>query len=366
MTQITVELGEHSYPILVEPGALERAATHLQEFASNRRLFILTDENVAAHLLPKFQQAFAGRGINLIVKTLPAGETSKSWSQLELVTDWLLAQGIERSDTLVALGGGVIGDLTGFAAAIVKRGCGFVQIPTSLLAQVDSSVGGKTAINSSAGKNLIGSFNQPRFVLIDPLVLNSLPDRELRAGYAEVIKYGLISDASFFAWCEAHGSMVLNRNPEALSEAIIHSVRAKALIVGEDEKELSGRRALLNLGHTFGHALEAETGFSNKLVHGEAVAAGMALAFGYSVRRGHCDATDAERVRSHLQSVNLPHDLATASVRASGQRLVDHMMHDKKMSGGTLPFLLANGIGQSFLAQDVDLEDVAAFLDEST
>lgn len=314
MTQITVELGKHSYPILVEPGALERAATHLQEFASNRRLFILTDENVESHLLSKLQQAFAGSGIDFVVKSLPPGESSKSWSQLELVTDWLLTQGIERSDTLVALGGGVIGDLTGFAAAIVKRGCGFVQIPTSLLAQVDSSVGGKTAINSSVGKNLIGSFNQPLFVLIDPLVLNSLPDRELRAGYAEVIKYGLISDANFFAWCEANGDRVLNRDPDALSEAIIHSVSAKALIVGEDEKELSGRRALLNLGHTFGHALEAETGFSDKLVHGEAVAAGMALAFGYSVRRGHCDAADAERVKAHLQSVGLLHDLATASI----------------------------------------------------
>ncbi len=365
MTQITVELGEHSYPILVEPGALERAAAHLRGFANNRRLFILTDENVGRHLLPKLQTAFAGSGIDLVVKCLPAGESSKSWRQLELVTDWLFAQGVERSDTLVALGGGVIGDLTGFAAAIVKRGCRFVQIPTSLLAQVDSSVGGKTAINSSAGKNLIGSFNQPLFVLIDPLVLNSLPDRELRAGYAEVVKYGLISDGSFFAWCEANGSKILDRDPDALSLAIIHSVRAKALIVGEDEKEVSGRRALLNLGHTFGHALEAETGFSDKLVHGEAVAAGMALAFGYSVRRGHCDPAEAERVKAHLRSVDLPHDLATASVHASGQRLVDHMMHDKKMSGGTLPFLLANGIGQSFLAKDVDLQDVAKFLNES-
>ncbi len=365
MTQITVELGEHSYPILVQPGALKLAATYLLEFASNHRLFILTDENVESHLLATLQQAFAGSGVDLIVKSLPAGEVSKSWRQLEMVTDWLLGQGIERSDTLVALGGGVIGDLTGFAAAIVKRGCGFVQIPTSLLAQVDSSVGGKTAINSLVGKNLIGSFNQPRFVLIDPLVLNSLPDRELRAGYAEVIKYGLISDANFFAWCEANGSKLLDHDPDALSEAIIHSVRAKALIVGEDEKELSGRRALLNLGHTFGHALEAETGFSSRLVHGQAVAAGMALAFGYSVRRGHCDAAEAERVKAHLKSVDLPYNLATASVRASGQRLVDHMMHDKKMSGGSLPFLLANGIGQSFLARDVDLEDVAAFLDDS-
>jgi 3-dehydroquinate synthase len=365
LTQITVELGKHSYPILVEPGALELAAEHLQGFASNHRLYVLTDKNVGSCVLPKLQHAFAGSGLDLVVKSLPAGETSKSWHQLEMVTDWLLAQGVERSDTLVALGGGVMGDLTGFAAAIVKRGCGFVQIPTSLLAQVDSSVGGKTAINSSVGKNLIGSFNQPRFVLIDPLVLNSLPDRELRAGYAEVIKYGLINDAGFFAWCETNGSKILDRDPKALSEAIIHSVRAKALIVGEDEKELSGRRALLNLGHTFGHALEAETGFSDKLVHGEAVAAGMALAFGYSVRRGHCDAAEAERVTSHLKSVDLPYNLTSASVGASGQRLVDHMMHDKKMSGGTLPFLLARGIGQSFLAPDVDLDDVAAFLDES-
>ncbi|ASK86984.1 3-dehydroquinate synthase [Sphingorhabdus sp. SMR4y] len=366
MTQITVELGEHSYPILVEPGALAQAAEHLRPFASNQRLFVLTDRNVEPQLLPQLQRAFNDSGIELIVKILPAGETSKSWRQLELVTDWLLSQGIERSDTLVALGGGVIGDLTGFAAAIVKRGCRFVQIPTSLLAQVDSSVGGKTAINCSAGKNLIGSFNQPRFVLIDPLVLNSLPDRELRAGYAEVVKYGLINDASFFAWCETNGFKMLDRDPDALSKAIIHSVQAKALIVGEDEKELSGRRALLNLGHTFGHALEAETGFSDKLVHGEAVAAGMALAFAYSVRRGHCDIADAERVRAHLQAANLPYDLATASVRTSGQRLVEHMMHDKKMSGGTLPFLLANGIGQSFLAKDVELDDVAAFLDSST
>jgi len=360
-----VELGEHRYPILVQSGALDMAAKHLAGFANNQRLFVLTDEHVGLHLLPRLRRAFTGSAIDLVEKILPPGEASKSWHQLEMVTDWLLAEGAERSDTLVALGGGVIGDLTGFAAAIVKRGCRFVQIPTSLLAQVDSSVGGKTAINSAVGKNLVGSFKQPLFVLIDPLVLNSLPDRELRAGYAEVVKYGLINDPDFFAWCESNGGGVLARDPKVLAEAIIHSVSAKALIVGEDEKELSGRRALLNLGHTFGHSLEAETGFSTKLVHGEAVAAGMALAFGYSVRRGHCDAADAERVRSHLKSVGLPHSLASASIRASGQRLVEHMMHDKKMSGGTLPFLLANGIGQSFLAKDVDLEDVAAFLDKS-
>ena len=366
MTQITVELGEHSYPILVQPDAMDLAASFLARFANNSRLFILTDENVGSHFLARLEHAFSGSDVDLVARILPAGETSKSWHQLELVTDWLLEQGIERSDTLVALGGGVIGDLTGFAAAIVKRGCGFVQIPTSLLAQVDSSVGGKTAINSAAGKNLIGSFYQPRFVLIDPLVLTSLPDRELRAGYAEVVKYGLINDAKFFAWCEENSDRLLNHDPDVLSEAIVHSVRTKALIVGEDEKEVSGRRALLNLGHTFGHALEAETGFSDKLVHGEAVAAGMALAFAYSARRGHCDVADADRVALHLKSVGLPYNLATASVEASGKRLVDHMMHDKKMSGGTLPFLLANGIGKTFVANDVELADVAAFLDESS
>lgn len=365
MTQITVELGENSYPILVQPGALELAATHLREFANNHRLFILTDENVGSHLLPIMRAAFDGSDIELVVKTLPAGEISKSWAQLEQVTDWLLAEGVERSDTLVALGGGVIGDLTGFSAAIIKRGCSFVQIPTSLLAQVDSSVGGKTAINSTAGKNLVGSFYQPQFVLIDPLVVTSLPDRELKAGYAEVVKYGLINDADFFAWCETNGDKILQRDPDALSEAIIHSVSTKAQIVAEDEKERSGRRALLNLGHTFGHALEAETGFSDKLVHGEAVAAGMALAFGYSARRGDCKTADAERVAAHLKSVGLPYNLSTSSIQASGQRLVEHMMHDKKMSGGTLPFLLARGIGQTFLADDVALGDIAAFLDES-
>lgn len=365
MTQITVELGEHSYPILVQPGSLELAATHLGQYANNQRLFVLTDENAGAFLLSKLHNAFTESGIDLVAKTLSAGESTKSWAQLEKVTDWLLTEGVERSDTIVALGGGVIGDLTGFTAAIVKRGCGFVQIPTSLLAQVDSSVGGKTAINSSAGKNLVGSFYQPQFVLIDPLVLTSLPDRELKAGYAEVVKYGLINDANFFAWCEANGDKILERDPKALSDAIIHSVSAKAQIVAEDEKELSGQRALLNLGHTFGHALEAETGFSDKLVHGEAVAAGMALAFGYSARRGDCSAADAERVAAHLKSVGLPYNLTTSSVIASGQRLVEHMMHDKKMSGGTLPFLLARGIGQTFLAKDVELDDIAAFLDES-
>jgi len=365
MTRVPVSLAGNGYDVLVQPGALEQADQLLPPFSHNGRMFVITDANVGPHWLDKLEAGLAKNNIRAISHILPAGEQTKSWQSLEKLTNWLLERGVERSDTLIALGGGVIGDLTGFAAAIVKRGCNFVQIPTSLLAQVDSSVGGKTAINSAAGKNLIGSFNQPRFVLIDPLVLNTLPDRELRAGYAEVIKYGLIGNADFFSWCETNSAALFSREPAALSHAIIESVRAKAAIVAEDERELSGRRALLNLGHTFGHALEAETGYSDKLVHGEAVAAGMALAFRYSVRRQHCPEQDAERLERHLKAVNLPYNLSSTLVKASGKQLVGHMMHDKKMASGTLPFLLANGIGKSFLAQDVDLDDVAAFLDQS-
>ena len=275
----------------------------------------------------------------------------------------MLARGIQRSDTIVALGGGVIGDLVGFAASILKRGCRFIQIPTTLLAQVDSSVGGKTAINSKAGKNLIGAFYQPALVLIDPTVLDSLPERERRAGYAEVVKYGLINDFAFFEWCEANGTAVLNGDRAAQVYAIETSVRAKAAIVEADERETKDARALLNLGHTFGHALEAEYGFSDSLLHGEAVAAGMALAFRYSARIGLCPGQEAARVTAHLKSVGLPYDLASARTKASGATLVAHMMHDKKMISGTLAFILAHGIGNAFVSRDVQLDDVAAFLD---
>lgn len=365
MNRIPVELAGYGYDILVEAGALQAAAGHIRPHIRGDRVFLITDANVAAKWQETLEADLQKAGIKVISHVLPAGEQTKSWAELERLTDWLLDEGAERSDTLIALGGGVIGDLTGFAAAILKRGCHFIQIPTSLLAQVDSSVGGKTAINSRAGKNLIGRFNQPVFVLIDPLVLQTLPDRELRAGYAEVIKYGLINNAPFFAWCEDNVTALLNRDPAALSHAITESVRAKAAIVAEDEKELSGRRALLNLGHTFGHALEAETGYSSQLVHGEAVAVGMALAFHYSVRRGHCNEADAQRVENHLKNAGLPHSLNSVSITASGEKLVQHMLHDKKMTGGNLPFLLANGIGQTFLAGDVDLADVAAFLDQA-
>jgi 3-dehydroquinate synthase len=359
--RVDVGLGARAYPILVEAGLLDRAGAHLAAMARGGRLVVVTDENVAATQLPRLAAGLGNVGIEPIV--LPAGEATKSWGVLEQLTDRLLDLGIERSDRIVALGGGVIGDLVGFAASILKRGCGFVQVPTTLLAQVDSSVGGKTAINTRAGKNLIGAFHQPDLVLIDPTTLDTLPAREIRAGYAEVVKYGLIDDPDFFAWCEANAPPLLAGDREARTHAIAYSVAAKARVVAADERETSGTRALLNLGHTFGHALEAETGFSDLLLHGEAVACGMALAFRFSAAQGLCPDEDAARVGYHLARSGLPTTLAEAHAEAPGARLVEHMAHDKKMEGGRLPFLLARGIGQTFLAKDVALSDVERFLD---
>ena len=363
MTIVPVSLGSRSYDIVIERGLLGRAATHLLPLSRGRSMAIVSDANVAPHLAT-LQATRAAAGVASEAIVLPPGEGTKSWAQLEALTDRLLAHGVERGDHVIALGGGVIGDLVGFACSIVKRGCGFVQIPTTLLAQVDSSVGGKTAINTRAGKNLIGAFHPPGLVLIDPDVLDTLPARETRAGYAEVVKYGLIDDFAFFEWCEANGDKLLAGDPEAREHAIAHSVAAKARIVAEDERETTGKRALLNLGHTFGHALEAETGFSDRLLHGEGVAAGMALAFAYSARRGLCPGQDAERVAAHLRAVGLPDGIKAAGIDASGATLVDHMRHDKKMDAGTLPFLLARGIGRTYLDHSVDLADVEAFLDE--
>lgn len=363
MPRVTVGLEGASYDILIEPGALDRAAEHLSP-RIGKRAIIVTEANVARHVLPRVLASLTAGGVEAEIIELPAGEATKSWEQLSGLCDALLEKGVERSHHIVALGGGVIGDLTGFAASIVKRGCNFIQIPTTLLAQVDSSVGGKTAINTRAGKNLIGAFHQPSLVLIDPQALDTLPPREMRAGYAEVVKYGLISDFSFFEWCEGNASALLAGNREAQVHAIEKSVRAKAAIVEADERETRDMRALLNLGHTFGHALEAEAGFSDRLLHGEGVAAGMALAFRYSVRKGVCSAQDAERVSAHLRTAGLPNGLAQAGITASGAALVAHMLHDKKMTGGTLPFILAEGIGQAYVDKSVSLEDVAAFLDD--
>ena len=360
--RIDVALGDRSYPILIEAGLLARAADHLAPLARGRVTAIVTDENVLPHCTT-LRTALADAGVRSEAIVLPPGEATKSWTQLAALCDRLLDLGVERGDHVVALGGGVIGDLVGFACAILKRGCGFVQVPTSLLAQVDSSVGGKTAINTRAGKNLIGAFHQPAMVLIDPAVLDTLPQREVRAGYAEVVKYGLIDDPAFFAWCEANGPALIAGDPEARERAIAHSVAAKARIVAADEHETNGTRALLNLGHTFGHALEADAGFSQKLIHGEGVAAGCALAFAFSAAQGLCPAEDAARVAAHWRAVGLPDGLAAARITASGATLVEHMRHDKKMAAGTLPFLLARGIGRTYLDKTVALADVEAFLD---
>jgi 3-dehydroquinate synthase len=359
--RIEVGLGARTYPVLIETGLLDRAAHPLRPLTRDERLVVVTDERVATAQLGRLEAALPGVAIEPII--VSPGERAKSWAVLEQLCDRLLALGVERRDHIVALGGGVVGDLAGFAAAILKRGCRFIQIPTTLLAQVDSSVGGKTGINTRAGKNLVGAFHQPDLVLIDPSTLDTLPAREVRAGYAEVVKYGLIDDPGFFAWCEANGPALLAGAPPAREAAIAHAVAAKARVVAADEREETGTRALLNLGHTFGHALEAEAGYDGRLLHGEAVACGMALAFRFSEQQGLCSQEDATRVGFHLARAGLPTTLAEAGIDMPGERLVGHMLHDKKREGGRLPFLLARGIGQTFVARDVDLGDVAGFLE---
>jgi len=360
---VEVALGARSYPIWIGAGLLAGAGERLKPWLGRGRTVIVTDETVADLHLETLNDGLAAAGIAAEAIILPAGETTKSFAHLEWLCDQLLAAGVERRDCILALGGGVIGDLTGFAAAILRRGCAFAQVPTTLLAQVDSSIGGKTAINSAQGKNLIGAFHQPVAVLVDVETLATLPDRELRAGYAEVVKYGLIDDPAFFAWCEAHGADVVGGDAVALAHAIEVSCRAKARVVAADEHETSGVRALLNLGHTFGHALEAETGYGDRLLHGEAVAIGMALAFDASVMLGLCAPAAAGRVRDHLRAIGLPTTLDAVGLRHRGARLVAHMAQDKKMDGGRLPFLLARDIGQTLLVRDVDLARIEHMLE---
>jgi 3-dehydroquinate synthase len=363
MITVEVGLGDRAYPILVADGLLGHAANHVAPFVRNGRLIAVYDRNCAGHLAT-FSAALPD--VRVIPVAVEPGESSKSWDGLQALVGSLLDHEIERSECIVALGGGVVGDLVGFAASIVKRGCGVVQIPTTLLSQVDSSVGGKTAINVPQGKNLVGAFHQPRLVLIDPQVLATLPDRELRAGYAEVLKYALIGDASFYDWLDANLDQIMARDPAALEQAIATSVRAKATVVAADEHETKGVRALLNFGHTFGHALEAETGFSDRLLHGEAVAAGMGLAMRFSAERGLCSADDAVKVAHHLGRAHLPTGARAGGLNATGETLAAHMAHDKKREGGRVPFLLSRGIGEAFLAKDVQLSEVAAFLDRDS
>ncbi|MFN3991253.1 MAG: 3-dehydroquinate synthase [Erythrobacter sp.] len=367
MAVIPVALAGRPYDVVIEEGVLARlpeaAGRFLASYTEGRKVPFVGDTATRALYGASIDTALGKAGLAAEWFVVEPGEDAKSWRVLEALTDWLLALGVTRSDHVFALGGGVVGDLVGFACAVLKRGCGFVQIPTTLLAQVDSSVGGKTAINTRAGKNLIGAFHQPSLVLIDPLVLATLPGREMRAGYAEVLKYGLLGNAAFFAWLEANGARVLARDPQALEHAIATSVAMKADIVAADERETRDMRALLNLGHTFGHALEAETGFSDRLLHGEAVALGMVLAAKYSARRGDIAAPDANRAEAVIAAAGLPSRLSQLGLRCDGVRLVDHMRHDKKAEGRTLPFLLLRGIGEAYVARDVDLADLAAFLD---
>jgi 3-dehydroquinate synthase len=367
MAVIPVALAGRAYDVVIEEGLLARlpaaAAPFLKGYADGRRVPLVADTNTHRLYAERLSADLAAVGFTAEWFVVEPGEDAKSWSVLERLCDWLLALGVTRKDHVFALGGGVVGDLVGFACSVVKRGVGFVQLPTTLLAQVDSSVGGKTAINTAAGKNLIGAFHQPSLVLIDPLVLATLPEREMRAGYAEVLKYGLLGDADFFAWLEANGEQVLAREPAALEHAIATSVAAKARIVAADERETEDLRALLNLGHTFGHALEAETGFSDRLLHGEAVATGMVLATRYSARRGAISAADAARAESAIAAAGLPARLSALGLACDGAALVDHMRHDKKAEGTTLPFLLLRALGEAYVARDVDLIDMAEFLD---
>ncbi|MEI9993616.1 MAG: 3-dehydroquinate synthase [Rhizomicrobium sp.] len=349
---VAVSLAERSYPIHIGPGLLARVPELLRPLARGP-LPVVTDSHVGEMHLAALLDAFAKAGLDARPIVLPPGEGTKSFAGLELLTSELLKTGVDRNGLVVAFGGGVIGDLTGFAAGVLKRGIGFAQIPTTLLAQVDSSVGGKTAINTPLGKNLVGLFHQPRIVVADTDLLASLPRRELLAGYAEVAKYGGLGDAAFFEWLEAHGREALDGGSAAMVQAVAHACRMKAEIVARDERE-TGDRALLNLGHTFGHALEAATGFSERLLHGEGVAIGMALAFRLSVRLGLCSGQDAERFVRHLKSVGLPTAIAEiAGPRPSPQALLEHMAHDKKVKDGRLTFVLVRGIGQAFVTTDV-------------
>jgi 3-dehydroquinate synthase len=361
--QLRVELGPRSYDILIGRGLIAGAGRHLRPLLKQPRVVVLSDRTVAGLHLASLARALGETDIAFETILLPPGEQTKSFEQLQEVIDQLLAARVERSTTLVALGGGVIGDLAGFAAAILLRGIDFVQIPTTLLAQVDSSVGGKTGIDTKWGKNLVGSFHQPRLVLADIDTLDTLPRRELLAGYAEVVKYGLINDARFFAWLEDHGAALIDGDPAGRQHAVKVSCAAKAAIVGADERE-AGARALLNLGHTFAHALEAECGYSDDLLHGEAVAIGLVMAFDLSARLGLCSIEEAARVERHLAAVGLPTEITAIGGRLwDPVRLLEHMGRDKKVEGGKVTFVLARGIGQAFIARDVDLREVEGLIE---
>lgn len=364
VASVPVELAERRYEVLIGPGVLQDAAQLIESRLGPVRCGIVTDRNVAArHLVPlETSLQAARRHAGTIV--LEPGEATKSMARLAELTDGLLEMGLERSDVVIALGGGVIGDLAGFAASVIRRGVRYVQIPTSLLAQVDSSVGGKTAVNSRLGKNLIGAFHQPALVLADTDVLSTLPARELRAGYAEVVKYGLLGDREFYNWLEVHRASLFGNDASILTEAVRRSVAAKAAIVARDETE-TGDRMLLNLGHTFGHALEAWAGFSGRLLHGEAVAIGMAQAFRFSEAMGFAPVGTAAEVSRHLSSVGLPTCVSDipGPGRPTAAELVHLMGQDKKVRAGRLTFILARGIGEAFITREVEMDRLVDFME---
>ena len=360
---VDVALGERSYQIVIGRGLLASLGRRIAALRPGAKVAVVSDETVAKLHLTAALAALHDAKLPASSVAVAPGESSKSFPVLEKVCEALIAARIERGDLVVALGGGVIGDLAGFAAAVVRRGLDYVQVPTTLLAQVDSSVGGKTAIDTSHGKNLVGAFHQPILVVADTALLDTLSVREFRAGYAEVAKYGLINDAGFFAWLEANWQEMFSGGA-AREHAIATSCRSKAAIVARDEREI-GERALLNLGHTFGHAFEAAAGFSDRLLHGEAIALGMALAFEFSARRGLLPSSDAERVKRHLAAVGLPTQVADVVGGAPGvDRLMELIAQDKKVKRGALTFILTRGIGGAFIAPDVDAAEVRAFLVE--
>jgi 3-dehydroquinate synthase len=367
MTQtIHVSLGARSYDVLIGAGLLARAGELIAPFAPTKRVFVVTDENVAGYHGGSLNDALADAGLEVSAFVLPPGEETKSFLGLESLCAAMLAKGIHRRDLVIAFGGGVIGDLTGLAAGLVKRGVDFVQIPTTLLSQVDSSVGGKTAIDTAEGKNLVGLIHQPRLVLADTDVLATLPEREVLAGYAEIVKIGLIQDENFFQWCEALVGDVLKLEPLALTNAIANAVAAKARIVEADETE-QGARALLNLGHTFAHALEAHGGYSSALIHGEAVAAGMSLAFAHSAQLGLCSGQDAARVKAHHNHAGFITDLRQLpGAPFDPARLLQIMAGDKKAEAGAITLILARAIGDAYVHKAADAEQLRAFLTQET
>jgi len=363
---VHVDLPGRAYDIHIGPGLLAEAGAYVAPLLRRPRVAVVTDATVAKLHLEGLRAGLAEKGIDSTALELPPGEATKCWAQLEVCTDWLLSQQIERGDIVIALGGGVIGDLAGFAAAILRRGVRFVQVPTSLLAQVDSSVGGKTGINASHGKNLIGAFHQPALVLADTAVLGTLQPRDFLAGYGEVVKYGLLGDAAFFNWLEGQGPALAAGDMSARIEAVRRSVQMKADIVMRDETE-QGERALLNLGHTFCHALEAATGYGNRLMHGEGVAVGCALAFELSARLGLCSQEDPSRVRAHLRAMGMKTDLRDIDGDLpDAEALVALMGQDKKVVDGRLNFILARGIGQAFVTDDVPRDAVLGVLRDAT